>query len=191
MKRILIATAALLVLAGCGGGSSGPASTGATVSPAAAAGLTYVNPANTQGQFALVLDAASTPAALVLDLVGPDQTPACGVTFGFDVDATRAAWATSPVVENGTLFTPASGTQLVQGWVNGARLQAVVANKGLAGQVADIGRSKGVIGQIRLSPVPGAAAGHVNLADNGLATLLDNTGTPSPVPVLVGSLTLN
>lgn len=186
MKRIVFTAAALLVLAGCGGGSSGGAASGA-----AASRLVYVNPANTQGRFALILDAASTPALLVLDLVGPDLTPACGVSFGFDVDATRAAWSTSPVVVNGTLFTPATGTQLVQGWVNGARLQAVVANKGLGGQVGDIGRSKGVIGQIRLIPVPGAAAGAVTLTDNGLATILDSSGTPSPVPVLVGTLTLN
>jgi hypothetical protein len=95
------------------------------------------------------------------------------------------------VVANGTLFTPATGTQLVQGWVNGARLQAIVANKGLSGQVSDIGQSKGVIGKIRLSPAPGAAAGTVNLTDNGLATLLDNTGTVTPVQVLVGTLTLH
>ena len=183
MKRILIAAAALLVLAGCGGGSTGTA--------ASSGGLAYVNPAGTQGQFALIQDAASTSAVLVLDLVGPDLTPACGVTFGFDVDTTRAVWSTSPVVANGTLFTPATGTQLVQGWVNGARVQAIVANKGLAGQVADIGQSKGVIGQIRLSPVPGAAAGAVTLTDNGLATLLDNTGTVTPVQVLVGTLTLH
>jgi len=188
MKRILIAVAALLLLAGCGGGSTGAASSG----PAGASGvLAYVNPAGTQGQFALIQDAASTSGVLVLDLVGPDLTPACGVTFGFDVDATRAAWSTSPVVANGTLFTPATGTQLAQGWVNGARLQAIVANKGLAGQVSDIGQSKGLIGQIRLTPVPGAAAGAVSLTDNGLASLLDNTGTVTPVQVLVGALTLH
>ena len=188
MKRILIAAAALLVLAGCGGGSTGAASSG---SAASSSGLAYVNPTGTQGQFALIQDAASTSAVLVLDLVGPDHTAACGVTFGFDVDATRAVWSTSPVVANGTLFTPATGTQLVQGWVNGARLQAIVANKGLSGQVGDIGQSKGVIGKIRLSPLPGAAAGAVTLTDNGLATLLDNTGTTSPVQVLVGTLTLH
>jgi hypothetical protein len=189
MKRILIAAAALLVLAGCGGGSTGAASSG----PAASSGgLAYVNPGGTQGQFALIQDAASTSAVLVLDLVGPDLTPACGVTFGFDVDATRAVWSTKPVVANGTLFpAPATGIQLVQGWVNGARLQAIVANKGLTGQVADIGQSKGVIGQIRLTPVPGAAAGAVTLTDNGLGSLLDNTGTVTPVQVLVGTLTLH
>jgi len=187
IRRLLqtAAVAALSALAGCGGGSSvGPiALAGAT------AGLSYVDPAQAAGQFTLVRDAASTPAILVLDLLAPSGIPAVGVTFGFDVDTTRAVWSSSPaVVTNGVVFTPATGNQLVQGWVNGGRLQAIVSNKGLAAQVADLG---GVIGQIRLNPVAGAPKGTVTLVDNGLATLLDVSGTPQAVRVLVGTLTLN
>ena len=171
----------LLALAGCGGGGGGTA-------PAASGGsLAYVDPPQTQGQFALVRDAASTPGLLVLDLVGPAGTAAVGVTFGFDVASAGAAWSTAPaVVTNGSVFVPATGSQVVQGWVNAGRLQGIVSNKGLAAQVADIG---GVIGQIRLTPAPGGAAGPVGLADNGLGSLLDASGTPRPVRVQVGTLT--
>jgi hypothetical protein len=187
MKALLpCCAAALLGLAACGGGSG--ASTATTQS------LTYVNPANTQGQFALVLDtAASTGPTLVLDLVGPETspaTPAMGVTFGFNVDTTRAAWSATPVL-NGTVFTLGTGVQLARGWVNGQSLQGIVANKGLASQVADIGSGQGVIGKIQLTPVPGAAAGAVSLVDNGLGTVLDSSGTPYAIQVLVGSLTVH
>ncbi len=179
MNRLLPAALALLGLAACGGGSG-----------AGVPGLVYQDPPGTQGRFALVLDPASTPSLLVLDLVGPEAAPACGVSFGFDLDPARANWSTSPVVSNGTLFTPAAGSQLVQGWVNGGRLQAVIANKGIADPVANLGPSQGLIGRIRLVPAPGAAAGPVSLADSGLATLLDRTGTATPVQVAVGSLRL-
>jgi hypothetical protein len=202
MNRIVLAftAATLLGLVACGGGGGGATGTGSTGSGnqgvgsggGTTTGLTYVDPANIQGQFALVLDtAASTASTLVLDLVGPatsPATPAVGVTFGFNVDTSRAAWSTTPVV-NGTLFTLGTGVQLARSWVNGPTLQGIVSNKGLAAQVGDIGN--GVIAKIELTPVPGAATGLVSLVDNGLGTVLDSSGTPYPVQVLVGTLTLN
>jgi len=158
--------------------------------------LSYRNPNNTSGQFALVLDtAATTSSALVLDLIGPETspaTPAVGVTFGFNVDTTKAAWAATPVI-NGTLFTnPSPGLQLAQGWVKGGTLQGIVSNKGFANQVNDIGVTQGIIGKLALIPVQGGAADTaVSLADNGLGTVLDSSGTPYPIQVLVGTLTLN
>ena len=106
-----------------------------------------------------------------------------GVTFAFTVDTTRATWGTGPSVTNGTLF---SG-QLVQGWVNGATLQGIAANKGLANGVSDLGT--GIIAKIRLTP--GSATGSVNLADAGLGTILDQGGTPQPIKILVGTLSNN
>jgi hypothetical protein len=189
-----VATTALLGLAACGGGSGKGAAGASSGGAGSVSGLAYVNPANAQGQFALVLDtAASTSSSLVLDLVGPETspaTPAVGVTFGFNLDTTRAAWAATPVL-NGTLFTLGTGVQLAQGWVNGATLQGIIANKGLANQVADVGSGQGVIGKIQLSPLPGAAAGAVSLVDNGLGTVLDSSGTPYAIQVQVGTLTLN
>jgi hypothetical protein len=179
----LFAAAALLVLAGCGGAGGGAGAT--------AQGLAYANPANAQGQFALVLDAAaSSGSTLVLDLVGPAATPAVGVTFGFNLDTTRAAWAATPV-SNGTLFTLGAGTQLARGWVDGPSLQGIVSNKGLASQVADIGSAQGVIARIELTAVPGAPAGAVSLVDNGLGTVLDSSGQSQPIQVQVGALTIN
>jgi hypothetical protein len=46
-----------------------------------------------------------------------------------------------------------------------------------------------VIGQVRLTPTPGGATGPVSLADNGLGSLLDASGTPRAVRILVGTLT--
>jgi hypothetical protein len=192
------ASATLLGLVACGGGSSTPSTGGTGSGGTTTQGLTYVNPANTQGQFALVLDtAASTASTLVLDLVGPDTspvTPAVGVTFGFNVDTTRAAWAATPVV-NGSLFSLGSGVQLAKGWVNGQSLQGIVSNKGVANQVANIGATQGVLGKIQLTPIHGAPSGLVGLADNGLGTYLyywAPAGTQSySMQVLVGTLTLN
>ncbi len=193
MRRFILpltAVAALLALAACGGGASNSVATGSGGTGGATSTLSYVNPpaAEAQGQFALVLDTgATTSSALVLDLVGPATspvTPACGVTFGFNVDTTRAAWAATPVT-NGTLFTV--GT-LCQGWVNGQTLQGIAANKGLLHPVDDV--SAAVIGKISLTPVSGGPAGQVSLVDNGLGTVLDPSGTPYAVPVVVGTLTL-
>jgi hypothetical protein len=189
---LAVTAAALLGLAACGG-SGGGAAAGAGAG-AGVPGLSYVNPANAQGGFALVLDAAASDgSSLVLDLVGPGSsqaTPAVGVTFGFNLDTTRAAWAATPVA-NGSLFTLGTGVQLAQGWVNGASLQGIVSNKGLGNLVADIGSGRGVIARISLAPVPGAAAGPVSLVDNGLGSVLDSSGTPYAIQVQVGTLTLN
>ena len=203
MKRFLLpllAAATLLSLAACGGGSSSVASsnnsTGGTKT------LSYVNPSNIAGQFALVQDSASTSSTLILDLIGPEtadaqtgatSTPGLGVSFGFNVDATKAAWATpsawtTPYAANGSLFSLGSGVQLAQGWVAGGSLQGIVSNKGLSNQVSDIG--VGVIGKIALTPVQGGTVGTVALTDNGLGTLLNSYGT-FQVTVLVGTLTLN
>jgi len=186
--------AALLGLAACGGGASGPSSGSSGSGSGSGSGLSYTNPILTQGQLALVQDAASTGSALVLDLVLPEDsqnpTPAVGVTFGFQVDTSRAAWASSPVA-NGTLFTTGSGGQVVRGWVRGGQLQGIVSNKGYTAQVSDLGNAGGaVIARIPLAPVPGGAAGAVQLADTGLGTILDSSGTPYPVTVSIGSLTL-
>lgn len=183
LVQIALAAAALLGLAACGGGSSSSGVSSSTTS------LTYVNPTNTSGNYALMLDSSSTASSLVLKLVGPDGTPAVGVTFAFDVDTTKATWATSPVVTNGTLFTGTN--KLVQGWVNGGRLQGIAANKGLANQLSDIGVSTGVLATVRLAPVSGAAAGTVTLTDSGLGTSMDQGGTPEAIHLLVGTLTLN
>ena len=182
--------AALLGLAACGGSSSvQPNATSGSSS-----GLSYTNPTLTQGQLALVRDSASTGSALVLDLVLPEDsqnpTPAVGVTFGFQVDTTRAAWASSPVA-NGTLFTTGSGGQVVRGWVQGGQLQGIVSNKGYAAQVSDIGNAGGaVIARITLAQVPGGASGTVQFTDSGLGAILDSSGTPDPVTVSIGALTL-
>ncbi len=183
--------AALLGLAACGGSSSLTPSGTSGSGP----GLSYTNPTLTQGQLALVRDSASTGPALVLDLVLPEDsqnpTPAVGVTFGFQVDAARAAWASSPVA-NGTLFTTGSGGQVARGWVQGGQLQGIVSNKGYAAQVSDIGNAGGaVIARITLAPAQGGASGAVQLTDTGLGTILDSSGTPYPVPVSIGTLTLH
>lgn len=182
MNRLVpsfLAAAGLLGLAACGGGSSGG---GTPVS-----GLTYADPAGTAGNYALVKDAASTPSDLILDLVGPDGASEVGLTFSFTLDTTKATWSS---YANGTLFT---GTQtLFQCWANGGTLQGIITNKGLANAVSDIGASTGgVIAKLHLAPVAGAAAGPVTLADGGLGTSMDMGGTPIPIHLLVGTLTLN
>jgi hypothetical protein len=186
MKRYLLTSFGLAGLLACGGGSSGGATTH---------GLFYTNPSLGQGQYGLVLDATSTSSVLVLDLVGPSHaasssgTSAVGVSFGFDTDPSKAAWASSPV-KNGTLFGKNGASLLCNGWSNAGRVQGVAANKGLLNQVTDIGPSAGIIATLTLTPVPGATGGTVKLVDNGMGTVLDIDGTPVPIQILVGTLTV-
>ena len=187
MTRILLPTltGAVLALAGCGGShTAAPA-----VTQAATRTLTYVNPVQPSGAFALVQDPASTATRLVLDVVGPSGYASTGVTFSFDVDTSRAVWATAPAITNGTVFTSlGTGTQLVQAWVSGARLQGIVATKGLSNQVANVGL--GVIATIVLTPAAGAVPGTVSLVDSGFGTYLDASGPPAtPSQFAVGVLT--
>lgn len=198
MKRFLLpllSGAVVFGLLACGGGGSSSSGGGGSTAVGA---LTYTNPtwAGQPFQFALVQDAASTSTNLVLDVVGPTgtgyQLPATGITFGFQADATRVTWGTSPVVTNGTVFTSlGTGVQLAQGWVSsGGYLQGIVSYKGLANQVTDVGT--GVIAKITLTPVPGATAGAVTLQDSGLGNFMNNQGPPAlPIQFAVGTLTLN
>jgi len=190
MKRILLpslAVAALIGFGGCGGSSS-------HASPNPTRTLTYVNPANPSGTLALVLDAAATPTNLVLDVVGgtgyPATGPATGVTFAFDVDTTKAAWATSPALTNGTLFTNlGTGVQLVRGWVAGGRIQGIVSYKGSTSMVSDM--TTGVIAKITLTPVANATAGSVKLVDAGFGAVIQNSPPAIPMTIAVGTLTCN
>ena len=191
MTHLLSFSLACTLLAGlaCGGSHT------TTPAPAPSAGrtLTYLNPASSAGQFALVLDPAS-PAngtSLVLDVVGPAGRAATGVTFSFDVDTTQVLWATAPAVSNGTVFTNlGTGTQLVRGWVSGARIQGIVATKGLANPVADVGN--GVIARIVLTLSASAVPGTVSLVDSGLGSYLDASGPPAtPSRFAVGTLICN
>jgi hypothetical protein len=177
MNRLVLsalAAAALLGLSACGGSSGGGSQP---------AGLTYTNPAYADSDYRLVKDNASTASVLILDLVGPSGNPAVGVTYGFTVDTSRAAWGTAPAVTNGTVFVGTNA--LVQGWVSGAQLQGIAANKGLANFVQDVG--VGVIAKIRLTP--GTASGSASLADAGLGTSMDQGGTPIPIKIKVGTVT--
>jgi hypothetical protein len=192
MKRLFLpaaATLALLGLAACGGGSS-------SLSPASPTGtkaLTYQNPSQAKGQFALIQDAATTSTTLVLDLVGPVSStviPACGVSFGFALnDTTQAAWATGPALTNGVVFT--QSTNLVEGWVKTATIQGIVANKGTASPAADISKAAGVLATIKLTPVQGGASGTVPLADGGLGAYTDPSGSANGFSIAVGTLSLN
>jgi hypothetical protein len=193
MKRLILPSLtglALLGLCACGGGSS-------SSSPSTPGTLSYVNPSNASGHFALVLDSAATPSNLVLDLVGPSAatvgqvTPATGVSFGFDVDTTYAVWSTSTPFANGTVFTDlGDGTQLDQAWVSGKTLQGIVSYKGLSNPVADVGA--GIIARITLTPSGAAPASPVtvSLTDLGLGALMDSQGPPAlPIQFAVGTLT--
>ena len=117
------------------------------------------------------------------------------MTFSFDVDTTQAAWATSPALVNGTVFTDAdlggtNSTQLARAWVAGARLQGLVSIKGLSNPIADLGA--GVIAKITLTPAANATPGTVSLKDSGMGTLMTSFGPPAyPEHFLVGTLTCN
>jgi hypothetical protein len=197
MKRLFLpflACAAMLGLAACGGGGgvSGSSSSSSGGGGTATTGtLTYVNPtgySNVFYQCALVQDPSSTSTTLVLDVIGPYQIPAVGLSFAFDVDTSQAVWSTSPVVTNGNLFT--NGNVIAQGWVAGGRLQGLVTTKGMANQVKDA--SSGIIAKIALTAAPGAKAGTIIINDAGFGTLMDNSGPPAtPVAFSIGTLTLN
>jgi hypothetical protein len=189
----LLTAITIVVLAGCGGSSNVAASSGSTGS----IGLSYVNPTLSGDTFALVKDSASTASILILDLVGPDSSdstfPACGVTFGFTLDTTKATWGS---IANGTLFatSTAAGNTLIQRWLDtatGSQLQGIVAYRGLATAVSDIGYASGkVIAKLTLTPVANASSGTVTLADGGQGTYIDNTGSTTSFTVAVGTLSL-
>jgi len=191
----LLTAITIVVLAGCGGGSS--SNVAASSGSAGSIGLSYVNPTLSGDTFALVKDSASTSSILVLDLVGPDRSdstfPACGVTFGFTLDTTKATWAS---IANGTLFatSTAAGNTLIQRWLDtatGSQLQGIVAYRGLATTVSDIGYASGkVIAKLTLTPVASASSGTVTLADSGQGTYIDNTGSTTSFTVAVGTLSL-
>ena len=204
MKRNLLpcsALVALIGLVGCGGssnhpdsastsGSSSNSGSGSSSSPT----LSYVNPVNASGTLALVLDADATPTNLILDLVGgssyPATGPATGVAFAFDVDTTKAVWAASPALTNGTLFTNlGSGVQLAQGWVAGGRIQGLVSYKGSVNMVADM--TTGIIAKITLTPAANATAGAVSLVDSGFGAISQQTPPAIPMTIAVGTLTCN
>jgi hypothetical protein len=192
MKSLILSVAAMLVLLGlsaCGGGSSSVGSGSSSGTKV----LSYQNPTQSTEEFALVQDSATTSTTLVLDLVGPVSStaiPACGVAFGFALnDTTQAAWATGPALTNGKVFT--LSTNLVEGWVKGASIQGIVANKGIASPAADISKTAGVLATIKLTPVQGGASGTVPLADSGLGTYTDSTGSANGFSIAVGTLSLN
>lgn len=77
----------------CGGGGGGGAST--PPPPVYASSLAYTDPAGTG--FRLVKNAAlSTPAKLVLELVGPSGQNGQGIAFILSTDASKVSWGTPP-----------------------------------------------------------------------------------------------
>ena len=181
---------ALAALAGCGGAAPlqnyGPA-------PAPGTRLVYTNPGLQATGYLLVVDAASTSQALILDLVHTSPAgPAVGVTFSFTVDTSRATWNTSPILVNGNVFAQGgSGVQLARGWISGRQIEGIVSNKGLTGTVPDVSlASAGILAKVQLNLVPGTATGPVSLADSGLSSVLDGLGGITPIQVQVGTLTV-
>ncbi len=118
MKR-LYSLLALAALAGCGGGSGSHGLPPAT-------GLSYVDPAG--GGWRLVKDPASTPARLLLKLVGPAGLKGRGVGITVRSPQTLVAFgkfADGSYIKDGGVFTLANSAtepKLLAGGVKGDNL---------------------------------------------------------------------
>ena len=104
---LLVAPVALLTLA-CGGASKEYTP---QIKAQVASSLQYTNPTPKAGEWALVQDASSTPAHLVLNLVGPKGPLYRGVGFTLQAASTKVKFAAldptstySPYAKNGSIL---------------------------------------------------------------------------------------
>ena len=183
----LVATLSLVLLGACGGGgSSQPA-----VKPFATS-LSYQNPTGSGG-YSLVLDAASTPTQLVLDLLGPSGTPIKGVAFGLTADSSKVAWvslagAGGAWASPGTVLPLGNAPQLFTTKLSGGQLQVGLFQKG--GAATTLGSAPILslaLGLANASVATGAVA--LAPASGMLAQCLGADGTLSTITIATGTLT--
>ena len=94
IKFTVFAPLALVILVGCGGGSTETAPS----APQPASSLAYIDPMPATGEWALVKDASSTPNHLVLNLKGPsDGTLWRGIGFTLKADPTKVRFGLLPI----------------------------------------------------------------------------------------------
>lgn len=171
-------TGVLACLTACGGN-------GSSNTPGATSGLSYVNPTTTG--YRLVLDAASTPSHLLLDLVGPSGAQIQGGTLNLNVDTTKATWAnpggSDPYLLPGTALSLGTGTPLLKSKLAGPVLEAGLFQKGAASP-ATLGQQ--AIFTVALNQVAGAK-GAVSLSATG-GQILEGSGATQSVVVAVGTL---
>ncbi len=187
-------TTFLLTVTGAGGTVSSP--TTVTVGPKTIADrLDYTNPAS--GTYTLVKDTVnSTPAHLVLNLMGPVGTLGSGVGFYLSADTSKVAWAKvslgdAEFVKNG-VFNLGSSPQLLKSKVNGDQLQAGVYQKGTTVSPFTF-TATSVLASVALDLKPNVTPlGVVTFgAVNGKALLTNGSSAPTPIVISTGTITAN
>jgi hypothetical protein len=191
-NRLLSISAALSLAAllACGGGGSSSTPTPAPT----ATGLAYVDPST--GAYKLVKNPASSGSHLILDLQGPSSGTAMGISLALSADAAKVTWVDVPVggttttlMKNGTQFDLGSGTPILKAKVRGNTLQATAAQKNPTPAASLDGILLQVALELKsgLGLTPGTT---ITLsADGTKSQVLDGTGTLSPIPVSIGTLT--
>jgi hypothetical protein len=182
---------ALLLLGGCGGGG-GSSSSGPSASPTVyATVLTYTNPP--LGGYSLQAEPASNGTAhLVLDLVGPSNTVAQGISFFLSADPAMVSWSRqgAAYAAPGTVFSLGSAPQAFVTKVSIAGdLQVGIYQKSGG---ATYGSAPLVSLALDLKPgavSPGAAVALAPTAGQQ-AVLVGQSGTVQPFPevIAVGAL---
>ncbi|MBS2021080.1 MAG: Ig-like domain-containing protein [Deltaproteobacteria bacterium] len=159
-----------------------------TVGSSTATSLAWTDPSS--GTYQLKKDTAlSTATHLVLDLVGSGAPSGTAVAFVLNADTSFVNWAKvassdTDLVQNGAVLNLGSGVKGLRGKANGAALQALVGQKGLASPVA----LNGVLARVALDLKVNGPKGTVALSVTK-AQLVQSDGTIATMAITVGTLT--
>lgn len=180
---------ALATIGACSGGSSNPPNN----PPATATRLDYTDP--TSGTYRLVKGATSTPAHLVLDLMGPAGTLATGVGFILSADSSKVAWSnpasTDTILAHNSLFDLGTAPQLAVAKSSGNQLQVGFYQKGTTKPVVTL-TAASILASVAVDLKPNVPLGAVTFsAISGKAVLINGTATPAAIVISSGTLTAN
>ena len=184
----LFAGLALTALLACGGGVNKPDPT--PPSPRLASSLVYTDPGGTGYRF--VRGADSTSNTLILELRGPASETGRGVTFGLQIDTSKAKFVKiSPndveFVQNG-VFELGDAPRLFKSVLDGNNdntLRASIAQKS-QGNAKPLNE---VLARVAVQLQPGVAAGTISLSALDARVLPGDSGASIPITsIAVGNL---
>jgi hypothetical protein len=179
----------LIILPACsGGGGDKPA----PEPPKTASKLVYTDPTGTG--YRLVKSASSTDTLLILELKGPASDTGRGVSFGLQVDSTKARFvkvsaADAEYAQNG-VFQLGDSPQLFKTWAEGGTLRVSLAQKGKGGakSLSEVLARVAVELQTGVTLTQGTVVISFSAANDAKA-LLGDSGPSTSITISAGSLT--